>query len=129
MMRFLPRVGPAELLLRFALAFSFLYPPVDAVRDPYAWVGYFPAFLTDALAHVGLLPQVLLHAFGALEVALACWILFGRSARVPALVAAGLLLLIVAVNLAQMQILFRDVSIAVGAIALALLSKPKPARA
>jgi uncharacterized membrane protein YphA (DoxX/SURF4 family) len=129
MMRFLPRVGPAELLLRFALGFSFIYPPVDAAMHPDDWVGYFPTFLMDLIVKIGILPHVLLHAFGVLELALAAWILFGRSARVPALVAAGTLVAIVAMNGPQFPVLFRDVSIAVGAIALALLSKPKPVRA
>lgn len=106
----------AEWLLRAGLAFSFAYPAVDAWFDPFAWLGYFPASL---IAAAGTHQLVLLHAFGAFELLLALWVLLGARVRVPALVMAAMLILIVACNLAQMQVLFRDLAIALAAVALA----------
>ena len=62
---------------------------------------------------------VLLHSFGALEVALALWVLSGWKVRVPATLMLLMLLAIVFFNLNQFQVVFRDLSIA--GIALALI--------
>ena len=119
-MHLLPRISGAQWLLRLALAGSFLYPPVSALTDPYAWVGYFPSFLTDLVAPHGIW---LLLAFGVVEVGLALWILFGSRVRIPALIMAGMLLAIVCFNLSQFPVLFRDVAIALVAISLAFTSE------
>jgi len=111
------RVPLHELLLRLAVAFSFVYPPIAAVADPDSWIGYFPAFIPASIE--------LLHVFGALEIALALWIVFGRRIFIPSALAALLLLAIVVVNGAQFDVLFRDVSIALAALALAWLHLPK----
>ena len=105
-----------ELLLRSALAFSFLYPAVHALVDPYAWVGYIPGFVLSVLP---LGEEAVLHAWGVLEAALALWVLFGRNVFVPALAMGAALLAVVALNLGQFTILFRDLPIAAGALALA----------
>lgn len=115
------RLSPAETLLRLAVAFSFIYPAVSALSDPYSWVGYFPSFL---LASVGTSSLVLLHAFGVIEVLLALWVLFGKRIFVPSVIAAVMLLAIIAFNLAQFPILFRDVSIALACLALAWKHRP-----
>ena len=115
-MQFLPKISLAEWMLRAGLALSFLYPPIDAWGDAYSWIGYFPALLTDLVAPHGI---VLLHLFGVVEIVLALWILVGKNVRLPALIAALLLLAIVVFNLPQMQVLFRDLTIALMAVALA----------
>ena len=111
------RLSPSEQLLRLALAFSFLYPAVSAVLDPYSWVGYFPTFLSDAIAPHQV---ILLHTFGVVEVVLALWILGGRRVRVPALLMAAMLIAIVLANPAQLSVLFRDLALALAAGALAM---------
>lgn len=105
----------ADILLRVGVAFSFLYPPYAALRDPDGWIGYFPSFLNG----VGD-PVVLLHTFGVVEVVLAIWILSGWKVVCPALAAAGILIAIVVFNLPQFEVLFRDLSIAAAALALAV---------
>jgi uncharacterized membrane protein YphA (DoxX/SURF4 family) len=110
----------AHLLLRVGLAFAFIYPPYAALSDPVSWAAYFPPFV-HALPMSTL---VLLHAFGALEVAIALWLLSGWRIRVPAALAALMLLGIVAFNWAQLDVLFRDLSLA--AVALALVLWPEP---
>lgn len=112
---------PLERILRIALAFSFLYPPLAALFDPYAWIGYFPAFV---MGFVGRGDIVLLHIFGIAEVGLALWILFGKRVFVPCLIAALLLFLIVLFNLAQLSILFRDISLGLLALGLAWTHRP-----
>lgn len=107
-----------ELLLRAAIAFSFLYPPIAALSDPDAWTGYFPGFILA----LGIDSLTLLHVFGALEGVIALWILFGRKVFFPSIVAAVLLMAIVVLNGIQFPILFRDVSIALAALALAFMS-------
>lgn len=114
-MRF-PKYETPELLLRLALALSFLYPAINALFDPYSWIGYFPAFLNDLASPHQLL---LLHSFGFLEVVLATWVLVGKRVRIPALIMTLMLVAIVAVNSAQFVVLFRDLAIALAALALA----------
>lgn len=110
----------AHRTLRAAIAFAFLYPPIAAVFDPLSWEGYFPAFV-----HAFPVPIIVtLHVFGILEVVIALWILSGWRIRLPALAAAALLFAIVAFNFSQLDVLFRDLSIA--AIALTLVLWPAP---
>ena len=113
----------ADVLLRAGVALTFLYPPLDALVDPYSWLGYFPHFLQ------GILPDmVLLHSFGAVEVVLALWILSGKYIFWPSVAATCMLLAIVIFNIPDFPILFRDVSIACMSGALALMHSPFFAR-
>jgi len=109
----------AHVLLRIGVAFAFLYPPVRAVFDPVSWLSYFPQFIRG----LPIDPLVLLHGFGAIEVVLALWILFGRHIRVPAALATLMLLAIVAFNWADIDVVFRDLSIALMTLALVLWPK------
>lgn len=105
------------LFLRISVAFAFLYPPIDALVNPYSWIGYFPKFL------IGIAPDmVLLHIFGALEVILALWILSGKKIFLPSLAATLILLAIVFFNPSQFEIIFRDLSIAFASLSLAVAS-------
>lgn len=120
------KLSPAEAFLRIGVAFAFLYPAIDALFDPTSWLGYFPPFVTNAF-HIVSIPLklsdvVLLHGFGLLEVALALWVLLGTRVRAPAVIMAAILLAIVGLNLdpSNFSVLFRDVSIAFAALALAL---------
>ena len=111
-----------DLLLRLGVAFALLYPPWSALSDPSAWIGYFPLFMK-------FLPDpVLLYTFGAVEVILALWILSGWKIFYPSLIAAVMLVGIVVLNMPEFQVLFRDLSIAAMALALALLHLPRENR-
>lgn len=120
-MRF-PTISVPELLLRAGVAFAFIYPPISALTDPFAWIGYFPPFVLDT---VGSGELVLLHLFGLVEIVIGVWILFGRRIWIPSLAATVALLLIVVLNLSQFEVLFRDISIALAAGALAYIHRPK----
>ncbi len=110
------KTGIAEWVLRAGVAFAFLYPPINAFSDPVSWIGYFPSFV-----HGYVPDEVLLHGFGAVEIILALWILSGWKIIWPCFIAAAMLVAIVAFNLPQLQILFRDLSIAAMAVGLGLL--------
>lgn len=114
--------------MRVGAAFAFLYPPYNALGDPDSWVGYFPAFVYQAAIAVGVSDVVLLHGFGVIEVALALWILSGWKIFLPACAATLMLIGIVVFNLPQMQVLFRDISIAAMTLSLALMNIPKRAQ-
>ena len=111
--------------MRAGVAFSFLYPPVNALSDPNSWIGYFPQFVRELNASIGLSDLTLLHAFGVFEVLLALWILSGWKIFWPSLAAVGMFLGIVVFNTSQFTVLFRDLSIAAAALALALVHLPK----
>lgn len=108
----------SDLLLRIGAAFAFLYPPLDAVLNPYSWIGYIPQFARGMVDDM-----VLLHAFGLIEIVLAVWILSGRRIFWPCIAATLILLAIVAFNLRDFEVLFRDLSIAALTLALALMHR------
>ncbi len=110
-----------EHLLRAALALTLIYPPLSALSEPYAWLGYFPSWITTLTP---IEPLVLLHLFGAFEIALAVWLLTARDPRIPAGITGILLLAIVVVNPSQFLVLFRDVALALAAFALIPLAHP-----
>ncbi|MDE2071569.1 MAG: hypothetical protein KGI70_02455 [Patescibacteria group bacterium] len=110
----------ANLILRAGVAFAFLYPPLNAAVDPSAWVGYLPPWLTLAP------PLVELHVFGVIEIGIALWILSGWRVVWPAAAAVVALLGIVVLQLSEFQVVFRDLSIAAAAAALALDAYTKP---
>lgn len=109
-----------DLLLRIGVAFAFLYPPISALVNPFAWVGYFPLFVTNLFPNAILL----LHLFGGVEVIIGLWILSGKNIFVPSVLAAVLLAGIIVFNLSQMDVLFRDIPILLMAVALALSRRP-----
>lgn len=109
-------------VLRVGVAFAFLYPPIRAVFDPVSWESYFPHFIRVLPVN----SLVLLHGFGVIEVILALWILSGWRMRVPALVATLMLSGIVVFNWANMDIVFRDISLATMTLALALWPENRP---
>lgn len=107
-----------SLLLRIALAFSFAYPAISALFSEATWIGYIPQFVQTLPIET----SIVLHAFGALEILIALWLLSGWRVIYPALAAAGILFAIVVFNWNQMDVLFRDLSLALVAVALAYLS-------
>ncbi|MBU6388843.1 DoxX family membrane protein [Patescibacteria group bacterium] len=102
--------------LRIGAAFTFLYPPLRAFSDPTSWLSYFPPFIRTLPIN----SLVLLHGFGVIEVVLALWILSGRHIRIPAALATLMLVAIVVFNWADLDIVFRDLSIAFMTLALVL---------
>ena len=106
------------LLLRLGVAFAFLYPAIAAYFDPISWFGYFPSFMRDIVPDA-----LLLHSFGVTEIIIALWLLSGRHIFIPSLLAFLYLVAIVALNMGNFAVVFRDLSIAVMALALAVSSR------
>ena len=69
--------------------------------------------------------MLMLHAFGIVEVSIALWILFGKNIFIPSVLAGVTLMAIVLFNSPQFLVIFRDVSIALAAFALAYQHKPQ----
>ena len=107
-----------SLLLRIGVAFAFIYPAVAGFFDPYSWVGFFPPFMLNIIPGAILLP-----VFEIFEIALGILILFMERPFVPAILAALMLLAIVVLNYKTMDIIFRDISILLMAVALAVIHK------
>lgn len=104
-----------HLLLRLGLAVAFIYPAVSAWFNPYTWIGYFPGFMLDI---VGSNDLVLLHAFGLLEIAIGVWFLYGKKLLIPSAVATLMLAAIILMHWRQMDVIFRDIPIALMSLAL-----------
>ena len=123
-----PHARFAHLLLRVGAAFAFIYPAVNAWFDPFSWIGYFPQFVLEWGAMLGLEDMMVLHLFGVVEIIIALWIFSGRKIFWPSMAATALLLGIVVFNIPQMQVVFRDLSIAAVTFALALMHWPRANR-
>lgn len=105
----------AVLLLKIGVAFAFLYPAFSAFTDPAQWLGYVPTWIGQIFPR-----EIFLTLFSSFEIFVALGILFTNRVLLPA--TAGLILTaIVIVNPREFSVIFRDLSIACMAFALAFL--------
>ncbi len=104
----------ALLILRISLAFSFFYAAISGFIYPNNWIGWLPFFVRS---------NGWLTLFAAGQVVMAIWLVSGYKAFYSALLSAGMLLGIVVFNLSAMDVVFRDISLALSAIALAILAR------
>lgn len=114
------------ILLRIGVAIAFIYPAVEAYFFPASWIGFFPVWIRN----LPIDSTIILHIFGASEIAIALWILFAKRILIPSILASLYLLFIVAFNWKFMDLLFRDISILMIPLTLAVMSyfdnkKPK----
>lgn len=107
----------AVLLLKLGIAFAFLYPAISAFVDPSAWIGYVPQWIDSFIPRETFLP-----IFSAFEIIVALGVLFWNR-TLPSIVAGVMLVSIVALNKNEFSVVFRDLSIACMAFALASLMK------
>lgn len=113
----------ADLLLRLGISFAFLFASIDRFFNPFSWIGYVPPFFGTFMPE-----EAALYLFGVIGIVLAVWILSGKKIFWPSVFAAVLLLANVALNAGEFDILFRDVTIAAMALALAVAHRPARAR-
>lgn len=102
-------------LLRIALAFAFLYPAYGMWANPNDWLGYIPVFVKN----IGLSQSALLMLIAGLHLVIGLWVLSGWRIFLPSLIAAVFLGSVVYFNQHQLDVLFRDISLALVALALA----------
>ena len=105
-----------SLILRIGVAFAFAYPAVAGFITPLNWIGFFPPFMLKIVPG-----EILLPAFEIFEIILALLILFMKRPFYPAIIAAFMLLAIVVLDYKTMDIIFRDISILLMALALTVL--------
>ena len=121
---FMQKDETVMLLLRIGVAFAFIYPAVAAYFNPVAWIGFFPVFISDFFSN----EILMLTLFGLSEIMIALWILSGKRIFIPSVLASVYLFLIVALNWAILDVLFRDIPILLMAVALAIWSFPTTKR-
>lgn len=109
-----------EGVLRFGLAFPFVYAAMAAYFSPDDWVGFFPDFVGKILPIM-----LVLNLFGLTQLIISIWILAGKNIFWPSLIAALMLLGIIVTDWAGFQVTFRDVSILAIAIVLMIIHWPE----
>ena len=107
----------ASLVLRFGLAFVFVYAAISSFRRPDVWIGYIPSFTTHLLS-----AKASLDAAGVIQLILALALVIGKYVKYAALISGLLLAGIVVFNLSSLLITFRDVGLVCMAAALYFLS-------
>jgi len=106
------------LILRIAIAFAFLYVAYAALKDPISWLAFIPASIVKNF------PQTLLLSGLAIgHSAIGLWLLSGWKIFWPSLLASIYLFATVAFNIPQIDIVFRDISLGLVALALAFSSR------
>jgi|ETN02SMinimDraft_4_1059925.scaffolds.fasta_scaffold228236_2 uncharacterized membrane protein len=109
------------LLIRLALAFSFAYVGLASFTNPDLWAGFVPTFVSSIIS-----VDIFLKLHGAFHIFLALWLFFGRYRFVAGIIAAVLLFSITLFNLSAWDIVFRDVSLGLVALAYAFSNKSHP---
>lgn len=104
-------------ILQFGLAFVFVYAAVQIYLNPQSFVGYAPEFIFDFIP-----VKIFMYSFATFEIFLALWLISGKKLLYSALTAAGIMILINIFNLDLFIVLFRNVAILCGALALAAMS-------
>lgn len=110
-----------SLVLRFGLAFVFVYAAVSAVVDPLRFAGYMPHGMPPVLVE-----RVCLPLFSAYEAILAACFLAGRRLFAASILATLTLVGIIVLNPDKFSVLFRNVGIIGAALAVALQAWPAP---
>lgn len=110
----------ARILLRVALAFTFLYAAFGAFIEPLNWIGYFPAWMQHIVPQ-----EILVLLFSLYEIILAAWLVWGKGLLYASLAASASLFAITVVNVAVFDVVFRDVGLGLAALALAVASMHK----
>lgn len=108
----------AILIIKIAVAFSFIYPAVASLIAPTSWVGFIPDWTSYIISK-----ESFLLLFSIFQIVLGVSILFLKKIFYPSITAAFILFSIVIFNIGTMDIVFRDISIGLIAIALAIMTR------
>ncbi len=112
----------ATVLLRWGIAFVFFYAAVSALVHSQDWLGYFPEFLRRLF---GTNQYALISLFSVYEIVLAGWLFLGKNLKLTAGLAFLSLAGITIANIQLLDVVFRDVGLALAALALYVLAGEK----
>ena len=107
----------ALFLLRVGIASVFLYAAIAAYLEPHNWVGYLPQFLRNIFPS-----NTLLMLFGAYQVILSLWLLWGKKTFWAAILSILTFIAIITGNIGSLDIVFRDIAILFAVLSLAVLT-------
>lgn len=117
------KITQGRFLLRIGLAFAFFYAAIQSIRLPEAWAYWIPKFV---LALIPVSPTLLIDIVAVGQIGLGLWLISGRRQRLAGGIAAAFLFGITVFNLRLFDVVFRDVSLALAAVALAVLAPEEP---
>ncbi len=107
----------ALFFLRLGIAAVFLYAAIAAYLEPQNWIGYIPQFFRSILP-----ASTLLVLFGAYQVILSLWLLWGKKIFWASLLSILTFIAIITVNITSLDVVFRDIAILFAALSLAVLT-------
>jgi len=107
----------ALFLLRLGIASVFLYAAIAAYLEPQNWIGYIPQFFRNIFP-----ANVLLMLFGAYQIILSLWLLWGKKIFWASLLSILTFIAIIIANIWSLDIVFRDIAILFAAFSLAVLT-------
>src|SRR3989344_620375 len=107
----------ARILLQLGLSFVFAYASLEVFLNPEGFLKYVPNMVRSSPY---LDKFMLLFSLG--EAVLVVWLLSGKALRLVAALSFILLVSITLLNLEYFSVLFRNVAIALAALALVVLS-------
>jgi hypothetical protein len=110
----------ATVLLRIGLAFVLVYASVEIYIHPENFLKYIPKLILQSVPI-----NHFLDSFGIIEVMLAVWLLSGWKGHYPSFLCVLMMVGIVAFNMEHFNVLFRNVAIAFGGMALVFLELKK----
>lgn len=106
----------AAWFLRVGLAFVFTYASIEMIINPQNFLKYTPTLILDIFPET-----TFLYSFGFAEFLLAIWLLTKWKSEYSSILSVMLMVGIIAVNPEHFHILFRNVAIAFGGLALLML--------
>ena len=108
----------ASFLLRIGIALSLLYAAIASFLSPLVWSSFFPYWITNIISGT-----TLLTIFSIGEILLALWLLSHQKICAAGLVTAILMLLIIVANYHSLDLVFREIHIMFGGLALVAIHK------
>ncbi len=101
------------ILIRLGLSFVFVYAAISMSLDPQGYSHYVPRLIQQIIS-----VEIFLHVFGFFEIVLSLWLLSGKLGLYSAALSALILISLTVSNIDSFNVLFRNVGIIFGALAL-----------
>ncbi len=107
------------LLLRWGLAFVFLYAGMSIFTNPTSWLGFVPSFFDFIVSR-----QTILYLHAGFDVLIGVWLLMKRGLFYASILSTLNLFGIIIFNIGSFDIIFRDIGLLFVSLALVILSYP-----